>query len=109
MSIAAPDLLDIIEAQERRDHGHARVLSAEPWLWTQAAEGAIADLAASGRPFTSDDVCAIVGRPLHGNAVGAVFRRAVASGALRRAEGMQQSERPAARERWLARYVGVHA
>ena len=83
------------------------VLDAEPERWSRAATLAIARLAASGQPFTSDDVTAIAGRPTRPNAVGAVFKRAVNSGSLRRAEGMRQSERVEARGRWLAQYVGV--
>lgn len=103
----ATDLLDLMAAITLRDAGMQQVLDAESGDWTLSAWLALSVLATSGEPFTSDDLCAMAGRPEHPCAVGAVMRRAVASGQLRRAEGMAQSERVAARGRWLPRYVGV--
>jgi hypothetical protein len=100
------DLLDIIAAEDLRNTGMERASLAEPAEWTRAAERVIAEFVAAGRPFSSDNVRARIGPPLHKNAMGAVFKHAVESGKLRR-DGMVQSKRVLARGRWIAQYRGV--
>lgn len=98
------DLLDLIEARERRDHGLSLVEESEPSAWQRDALLAITGLAMSGREFSSDVVCQMVGRrPLHCNAVGALMKRAVVSLDLE-CVGRVQSGRRDARARWLPLY-----
>jgi hypothetical protein len=99
------DLFTIAEARQLRDDGLQLVESSEPQRWQREAEKAIANLAALNVQFSSDDVCEIVGRPERPCAVGAVLMRAVRSGKLVRV-GEVQSQRPAARARWLSTYKG---
>jgi hypothetical protein len=100
------DLLTLMQARQRRDDGIALVEDSESSRWQQHAIAVIAELAQDSHPFTSDDVCDVVGRPTHPAAVGALMMRAVRSGRLERV-GAVQSTRVLARGRWLPAYVGV--
>lgn len=72
--------------------------------WQGHAADVIADLAATGQSFSTDDFHARLRYlPHHPNAIGAAFRRAQKSGVIRRV-GWQQSERVAARSRVVAVY-----
>jgi hypothetical protein len=108
MSLATPDLLDLIAARAARDHGMALAEESELTNWTEAADRAIRELIREGVPFSSDDICARVGRPYHPAAVGALFARAVRSGRLEEV-GRVQSTRVEARGRKIPVYVGVTA
>lgn len=91
--------------QQLKDAGIASVEthSAE---WQDHAAEVIADLAWSGRQFSTDDFHArLKYLPHHPNAIGAAFRRAQKSGVIRRV-GWQQSERAAAHARVIAVYQG---
>ena len=106
MTVASePDLLDLMAARERRDSGIALVAESQSDEWTQAAMHCIGELAATGETFDADDVRRIVGTPLHPNALGMLFKRAVESDALERV-GMVQSQRVLARGRWIPQYRG---
>jgi cell division ATPase FtsA len=109
MSLATPDLLDLIAARAARDHGMALAEESELTGWTEAADRAIRELIREGVPFSSDDICARVGRPYHANAVGAYMKRAVQAGRVVKLAETVQSTRVAARGRWLPLYVGVVA
>jgi hypothetical protein len=99
------DLVDLMTARTLRDDGLALVEASQSPEWTTAACRCIDELAASGEPFSADDVRAIVGTPLHPRAFGMVFKWAVESDALERV-GMVQSKRPEARGRWIVIYRG---
>lgn len=100
------DLLDLIEARQRRDDGIALVDASEPTAWSRAAEQAIAEFAHAGAPFCAEDVREVVGDPRHPNALGSVFMRAVRSGSLEQV-GHVQCVRKQARGRWQPQYRGV--
>lgn len=80
--------------------------------WTDRAHRAIDQLAATGRPFTADDITRLIGlpRPDEGvnrnNAVGAVFRAAARRGVIVRV-GFTQSGRTRSHGRVLAEWQGT--
>ena len=79
-----PDLLEALEAgRRRRDEGQQVATYATDVSWTLAADRAIADLAATGRPFTAEDLRAVVGPPVGShNSMGPVFMRAARAGLI---------------------------
>jgi hypothetical protein len=99
---------DLFTALEKRDRGMELASLAEPAEWMRAAEALIDEFVRAGHPFTADNVRARIGPPRHANAMGALFKRAVESGTLRRGP-MVQSHRPTARGRWLPSYVGARS
>lgn len=102
-------LEDLPAARERRDRGHAVATHASDVAWTEAANKAIRDLAASGEPFTAEDLRSIVGPPFGShNAMGARFMAAAKAGIIRRV-GSRQATRPEAAGRWLAVWRGVRS
>lgn len=90
-----PTLDDAIEeARQRRDHGAQFAEWSLDSRWRLACEHAIADLAASGREFTADDVTDRIG-PALGSAtggMGAMFRKMVTAGVIQPV-GYRQSRR----------------
>lgn len=76
------------EGDRLRDQGMALAEAAVP-TWTDDARDAIDYLADRGRPFTADDLVALVGlprpsEPNRNNAVGAVLGGAARRGRIRR-------------------------
>lgn len=69
-------------AKSGRDQGAAKAAQAAG-DWSQRAADTIRQLAATGRPFTADDVTAVCGDPDgHPNAVGAAILRAAKTGLI---------------------------
>ncbi|MGH7721357.1 MAG: hypothetical protein ACRENL_00800 [Candidatus Dormibacteria bacterium] len=107
--VAQPDLWEaasLRQARRQRDSGIALVEGAESSVWMTAARRCIDRFARSGEEFSSEDVRAAVGAPLHPAAMGALFMAAVRDDGLLRV-GRVQSCRPEARGRWLATYRGA--
>ena len=78
--------------------------------WTQAAKHALHELAASGKPFTSEDLTDIVGLPHasgpnRNNSVGTFVKAHARRFGLRRID-MAKARNPQAHGRLLAVWVG---
>ncbi len=97
------------EGQRRQADGARVVVQNDP-LYHEAAMSAIAFLAARPEDFTADDLQAWLAdrgvTPRHPNSVGAAVRAAVHAGVMRRV-GYKPSERPKARARVVAVYLGT--
>ena len=77
--------------------------------WKQDALDLIAELAKSGREFTSDDLYAAgLGTAPHPNLVGPVFHRAMNLGYIVPTRQVRRSQRKARRHGWVAVYRGAH-
>lgn len=83
----------------------ARVDAGAPAEWKDAARAVLARLAASGEPFTTDDVWALVAHPPEPRAIGALIRTAAQAGRIRRV-GWKVSERPECHCRPVAMWEG---
>lgn len=81
-----------------RDVGGQQALSFDP-SWADAAQEALAELAASGAAFTADDLRDRVGAPSSSGALGAAFRAAAAADLIRHV-GYRRSRR-------ISRHAGV--
>ncbi|MHB8573572.1 MAG: hypothetical protein ACYDAY_11575 [Candidatus Dormibacteria bacterium] len=94
----------------RRDRGMEQVGLASSLRdpgWTERAWRQLNQLAREGEPFTSDDLVAAAGLPIHQNAMGELFRRASKVHDLIRPTGrMLPSRRPEARGRALREWIG---
>lgn len=84
--------LDLVEANAPAD-------------WKNAATAVLARLAATGEPFTTDDVWAALPRPPEPRALGALIRSAAIAGKIRRV-GWRISERPECHRRPVAMWTG---
>lgn len=79
--------------------------------WHDDARNTIRELAATGEPFTSEDVVAVVGLPRgnvatnRNNAVGAIMSAAARRGEIRKV-GYRNAKRPALHAAALAVWVG---
>lgn len=101
------DQLTIDVARARRDAGMTVATYATDIAWTRAADRSIAELAATGEPFTAEELRAIVGPPVGShNAMGTVFLRAARAGIIIRV-GSRQANRVEAAGRWLAMWRGT--
>lgn len=83
----------------------AQVEANAPADWKNAASAALARLAATGAPFTTDDVWAQVPQPQEPRALGALIRAAARAGAIRRV-GWRESSRPECHSRPVAMWSG---
>jgi hypothetical protein len=77
------DLGPLFDGETLKRTGMERADNAEPVEWKDAADAAIAQLAASGVEFTADDIRAICGPPSRPNAVGSRFQAAARRGLIR--------------------------
>jgi ribosomal protein L37E len=107
-----PTLDDALaEARTRRDQGRRQAVAALPPAWRVAAEHAIDTLAATGQPFSADDVRDRVGhamgRPAD-NSFGGLFAKACRAGRIEPA-GYTQSRRVEGRGRVLRLWRGTPA
>lgn len=82
-----------------------RVEAHAPADWKNAAEAVLARLAASGEPFTTDDVWAALDQPPEPRALGALIRAAAHAGRIRRV-GWRASSRPECHCRPVAMWTG---
>lgn len=103
MSATAPDVRHLRDYGDSlsgavRDVGAQQALSFDP-IWADAAQEALAELAASGVEFTADDLRDLAGEPESSGALGAVFRGAAAAGRIRLV-GYRRSRR-------LLRHAGI--
>jgi hypothetical protein len=111
--MAEPDaLFDLPLGEELARRGMAQAASSErAWVWGRDAEAAIRQLAASGVPFTADDLIRLVGLPSWGvnrnNAVGALFTSAAKRGLIVRTGHYRKSRRALSHGRMIAVWVGV--
>lgn len=99
-------LLDLETGRTWRDRGIARVDAAEPDVWKRAADRAIEQLAATGEPFTAEDVRRMVGDPSRPNAFGSRFLAAARSGLVHKV-GYRPSSRPHRHTNPIAVWVGA--
>lgn len=91
-----------------RDHGAERADRAQPDEWKSAVDLQIARLARTGRPFTADDVSAVVGDSPTGSqgAMGARFLAASKRGVIRRV-GYVKSGRASVHAHPVAQWQGA--
>ena len=91
-----------------REDGMAKADAAQPTDWKLAVDARIAELAATGQPFTVEDVVAVTGPSPTGSkgAAGARFTANARWGVIRRA-GFAQSPRQVARQHVLSVWVGA--
>lgn len=82
-----------------------RVEAHAPADWKNAASAVLARLAATGEPFTTDDVWAQVPQPPEPRALGALIRAAAQAGKIRRV-GWRESSRPECHCRPVAMWTG---
>ena len=100
------DQLTLDQARADRDAGMDVATYATDVAWTAAADRAIADLAATGRPFDAETVRSIVGPPVGShNAMGPRFMAAARDGLIVR-HGARQATRTEAAGRWLTVWIG---
>lgn len=86
---------------------HEETLAREKWK--ADALDLIAQLAKTGREFTSDDLYAAgLGPAPHPNMVGPVFNRALNLGYIIPTHRVRRSQRKARRHGWIAEYRGAH-
>ena len=83
----------------------ARVEANAPQDWKNAATAVLARLAATGKPFTTDDVWAALPHPPEPRALGALMRKASIAGQIRRV-GWRESVRPECHRRPVAVWIG---
>lgn len=104
-----PDLItELEEARRRRDEGaEAASLGAHAWA-RMAGEQALADLARSGREFSSDDVHEAVGSPLGcgPGVIGSLFLMAARRGEIVHT-GYVQSRRATSHGRVIKTWRGA--
>ena len=75
----------MMEGELLKEFGIAAVSKSTPEDWRESCDKAIAELAATGRAFTADDIRRLVGDPPnHPNAMGARFVAAAKAGILRK-------------------------
>lgn len=92
-------------AAEAKEQGQAATLTAQP-EWADKAWEAMLTLARTGKPFTADDLVAMVGMPEGSvNAIGAVFSRASKTNVINRI-GHQAAERLASHLRMVGVWRG---
>lgn len=94
-----------------REQGTTAALTVAPTSWVDQFTREVERLAAAGKPFTSEDVTAIVGRPRghaenKNNAVGALMMRLARRLHLRRTGQTRISTEPRSRGRLLCEWVG---
>ena len=95
---------------KRAIEGQDRALSAQP-AWRERAETALADLIASGEPFTSEDITTTVGLPKGriesngNNAVGALVAHARREGLIQSA-GRRPSRNPRSYGAMIVVWIG---
>jgi hypothetical protein len=106
-------LFDPPGAERRKAEGIEATLNAQrAWPWKEHAERAIYNLAATGLPFTADDVVAEVGLPdrsvgmNRNNAVGAVFSACAKRGWIRSTGHYMKSRRASNHSAVLAIWTG---
>lgn len=95
------------QGEQLKAFGMAQVdLALSDAQWRAVADLAIRELARQGVPFSAEDVCAIAGRPVHPNAVGARISAAARAGRIRRA-GFAKAQRPERHANVMATWTGV--
>lgn len=94
--------------EELRDEGMAKADAAQPSEWRAMVDAVIDTLAASGQPFTADDVNQLTGDSPTGSrgAAGARFNYAARRGVIRRI-GYVPSRRPSVHAHPVALWVGT--
>lgn len=95
-------------ARKLRDHGMLIADLVQPEEWRAAVDDQIAALAATGEPFTADDVSAVVGDSPTGSqgAMGARFNAAVRRKVIVRV-GYVPSRRPTVHLHPVAQWIGA--
>lgn len=99
--------MDALTSVAARDAALDLVELGAPADWLTDAQGVVNALAASGEPFSADDVWAKVGAPPEPRALGAVMVFAARQGWIRKTGLYRPSTRPAAHARPIAEWVGV--
>jgi hypothetical protein len=113
--MGGPDaLFDLPLGERLAQRGQAQAMSSDAaWEWSRRAELAIRELAATGTPFTSDDLVRLAGLPSYGvnrnNAVGAFFTSASKRGLIERTGSYKKSRRAVSHGRMIAVWVGAES
>lgn len=96
------------EGRRRRDAGMEFATHSTLISWKRVAEKRLAELAATGREFTAEDLRERVGHPLgsHDNSMGPLFGAAARRGEIVHV-GYQQATRPEAHARILRVWRGA--
>lgn len=102
-----------MSGEQAKEAGIAQALSSAPSApWRVVARAGLLELVGRGRPFTSEDLTALVGQPPSPNAVGAVVNGAARAGWIERA-GFVKAERAnqhaALISRWQPTLEGLQA
>jgi hypothetical protein len=103
-------LFDLDAGERAKERGMDLASSSDrAWDWRRRAEVALYELAETGKPFTADDVVAVVGLPDLGpgrnNAVGAMFSAAAKRGWIVRV-GYRKATRVLSHGRVVAVWAG---
>lgn len=96
-------------ALDARDHAIAQAEHAAPISWLRQAHQVVAELAATGEPFTTDDVWARLPQPPEPRALGAVMQAAADRGAIAPTGRTVRSRRTACHARPLCEWAGPQA
>lgn len=104
--MASPVRAAMSAAQHALEGALVRVEVAAPADWKRAASAVLTRLAATGKPFTTDDVWAVVPQPPEPRAMGALIRSAAIAGKIRRV-GWRASSRPECHCRPVAIWEGA--
>lgn len=105
--IAAPTPPPVPTGPERRDDALLAVETGSPLSWLIQARRVIRELAATGEPFTSDDVWARLDHPPEPRALGAAIRTLAIQGEIRTTGRTRPSTRPECHARPVAIWVGT--
>jgi hypothetical protein len=92
-------------AQSPLEAALAQVEANAPTDWKNAAAAVLARLAATGEPFSTDDIWAALEQPPEPRAIGALIRAAAQAGKIRRV-GWRTSSRPECHSRPVAMWAG---
>lgn len=99
-------LFDPVAGEARKRRGTESVLEHAPCAWTRSAWNLLCAYAASGEPFSADDLVRNVGLPPDRNAVGALFHHANQQGVIVKA-GWATGQRPEQRGRAIRLWRGT--
>lgn len=100
------DLMDLMEGRRLRDEGMASVDAHESEEWRAYVDSIVEVFAASGEPFTAEEVRLIAGDPPHHpNAMGARFAYHIKRKTIERV-GVRNATRGSAHARALMVYKG---
>lgn len=95
----------ILDGSQELDKALARAHAGAPEDWKSRARAALEGLIASGLPFTTDDVWAVLRHPPEPRALGALVMAYAKAGKICR-KGFRPSQRPECHRRPIAVWIG---